>query len=109
MYDCTFKSLQKGKVCNRTDLIAYANYGHVRLCFMLVPLGGKVTWGQSSKQDLGAFQVFLSKKPTSTPVTFTWKPLPGMRSRFLELSSWFYISIQVNIRIDRPLFNSVCK
>ena len=34
-----------GKECNRTDLIAYANYEYGRLCFILVPLRGKINSG----------------------------------------------------------------
>ena len=41
-YDSAFENLQKGKEYNRTDLIAYANYEYDRLCFILVPLTGKI-------------------------------------------------------------------
>ena len=46
----------KGEKCNRMNLISYmyANYEHVRLCFILVPLSGKIKM-EPTKQDLGTF------------------------------------------------------
>ena len=41
-YDSAFENLQKGKECNRTDPIPHANYVYDRLCFILVPLRGKI-------------------------------------------------------------------
>ena len=41
-YDGAFQSLQEGKEYNRTGLIAHANYEYDRLCFILVPLRGKI-------------------------------------------------------------------
>ena len=44
-YDSAGKNLQKGIECKRTDLIAYPNCKYDRLCFVLVPLRGKINLG----------------------------------------------------------------
>ena len=44
-YDSAFSNLQKGKEYNRTDLIDYVNYEYNRLCFIVVPLRGKINFG----------------------------------------------------------------
>ena len=39
------KPFKKRKECNRTDLTAYANSEYDRLCFILVPVRGKINLG----------------------------------------------------------------
>ena len=51
-YDSALKNLQKRKECNRTDLIAHANYVYDRLCFILVPLRGKINLGPCPKNKI---------------------------------------------------------
>ena len=42
---CSVSKSPQLKECNRTDLIAYANYEYERLCFIVVPLRGKLNLG----------------------------------------------------------------
>ena len=51
-YDSAFSNLQKGKEYNRTDLVAYANYKYYRLCFIVVPLRGKINLGRRPQNKL---------------------------------------------------------
>ena len=51
-YDSAFLNLQKGKECNRTDLIAYANYEYGRLRFILAPLRGKINLGRRPQNKI---------------------------------------------------------
>ena len=64
VYDSAFENLQKAKECNGTDLIAYENYEYDRLCFILVPLRGKINLGPRPQNKIfilfrGGFQKVL--------------------------------------------------
>ena len=83
------------------DLIAYASYEHDRLCFVLVPLRGKINLGPRPQNKIlvpfrGHFQKIRRAPPSllhgRTPVTFIWEsPLPGLQS-----SDFFLLHVSVS-------------
>ena len=77
-YDSAIYNLEKGKECNRTDLIAYANYECSRLCFILVPLRGEISLGPCPQNKiLVPSRGRLQKNSDEHPRYFYMRVSPG--------------------------------
>ena len=74
-----FVNLQKGKEYNRTDLIAFSNYEHVRLCFILVPLRGKSNLRPRPQNKILVPFRGHSKKIRRTPPSLLYGSPPAPR------------------------------
>ena len=83
-YDSAFENLQRGKEYNRTVLTAYANYAYDRLCFMLVPLMGKINLGPRLQNKIlvpfrGHFKTIRRAPPSLLYGSTPPPPLGGIR------------------------------
>ena len=76
IYHSAFENLQKRKECNRTDLMAYANYKYDRLCLMLVPLYDKINLGPRHKSRSWYLLGVAFKKSDEHPRRFYMGVLP---------------------------------
>ena len=75
------KTFSSGEECNRTDLIAYASYEYDRLCFILVPLRGKITLGpHPQNKNLAPFRGRFQKIRRAPPSLLYGSP-PGVSIR----------------------------
>ena len=80
-YDSAFSNLQKGREYNRSDLIAYANYECDRLCFILIPLRGKINLGpRPQNKILVPFKGHFKKIRQAPRHFYMGVPPPGIRN-----------------------------
>ena len=93
-----------GKACNRTDLIAYASYEFDRLCFILVPLRGKINLGpRPQKKILVPFRGHFQKIRRTPPSLLYGSPPRDVGKCLFDIrSEKHWLLLKYSTSSDRP-------